>query len=310
MAVEAVETQNEPRPVALDLHGSVGRVFELLRVEPRKHPADRSRLVTGARRVDRARDDEAVDRTRHRDVVEAPSLRLGSLVLDLLHLLVVGGREARSRRRIGNAEAEATVGQAEDLVRVARCSVAACVGDDDDLELEALRAVDREQPDDIGALLLGNRFELGGADDALLANEAHEALDVGPAQLLVRARQPRQLAQVRVAAPPVPLREHREVVVVVGDHALAETLEGEPRSETCQAVVALLERAEELGVAIREARRQRALEPDEQGPALGSPPQVHERVVRHAHERRGENGDERLVVVAVVQEPQVGRGGR
>ena len=185
--------------------------------------------------------------------------------------------------------------------------MAARVGDDDDLELEALRAVDREQPDDIGALLLGNRLELGGADDALLADEAHEALDVGPAQLLVRAGQPRQLAQVRVAAPPVPLREHREVVVVVGDHALAETLEREPRSETGQAVVALLERAEEPGVAIREARRQRALEPDEQGPALGSPPQVHERVVRHAHERRGENGDERLVVVAVVQEPQVGQ---
>ena len=222
-------------------------------------------------RVDGARDDQAVDRTRHRDVVEAPPLRLGGLVLDLLHLLVVGGWEARSRRRIGHAETEAPVGQAEDLVGVARCSVAACVGDDDDLELEALGAVDREQPDDIGALLLGNRLELGRADGALLADEAHEALDVGPAQLLVRAGEPRQLAQVRVAAPPVPLREHREVVVVVGDDALAEPLEREPRSETGQTVVALLERAEELGVAIREPRRQRALEPDEQRPALGAP---------------------------------------
>ena len=199
--------------------GASVAVFQLLRVEPRKHPADRSRLVAGALRVDRARDDEPVDRTRHRDVVEAPPLRLGGLVLDLFHLLVIRGRAALSRRRVDDPETEAAVGQAEDLVRVARCSVAAGVGDDDDLELEALRAVDREQPDDVGALLLGNRLELGGADDALLANEAHEALDVGAAQLLVRARQPRQLAQVRVAAPPVPLGEHREVVVVVGETA-------------------------------------------------------------------------------------------
>ena len=184
--------------------------------------------------------------------------------------------------------------------------MAARVGDDDDLELEALCPVDREQPDDIGALLLGNRLELGGANGALLADEAHEALDVGAAKLLVRAGEPRQLAQVRVAATPVPLREHGQVVVVVGDNAFAEPLEREPRGETRQTVVALLERAEEPGVAIREPPGQRPLEPDEQGPALGSPAQVHERVVRHAHERGRENGDERLVVVAVVQKPEVG----
>ena len=33
---------------------------------------------------------------------------------------------------------------------------------------------------------------------------------------------------------------------------------------------------------------------------------MHERVVRDADERRGEHGHERLVVVAVVQQPQVG----
>ena len=70
--------------------------------------------------------------------------------------------------------------------------VAARVGDDDDLELEPLRRVDRQQPDHVGALLLGDRLELGGADRVLLRDEADEALDVGAAQLLVRARQPRR----------------------------------------------------------------------------------------------------------------------
>ena len=109
--------------------------------------------------------------------------------------------------------------------------VAARVGHDDDLELEPLRGVDREQPHRVGALLLGDRLELARADRLLLADEAHEPLDVRPAQLLVRARQPGELAEVRVPAAAVPLRQDGEVVVVLGDDPLAEPLEREPRRE-------------------------------------------------------------------------------
>ena len=88
--------------------------------------------------------------------------------------------------------------------------------------------MDREQPHRVGALLLGDRLDLARAGRLLVAHEADEALDVGPAQLLVRARQPRELAQVRVAAAAVPVREHGEVVVVLDDDLLAQPLEPEP----------------------------------------------------------------------------------
>ena len=54
-------------------------------------------------------------------------------------LLVLGGRQPLSGVGVGRAEAEAAVRQAEDLVGVRRRAVAACVGDDHDLELEPLR---------------------------------------------------------------------------------------------------------------------------------------------------------------------------
>ena len=91
--------------------------------------------------------------------------------------------------------------------------------------------MDREKPHRVGVLLLGNRLELTGTDGLLLADEADEALDVAAPQLLVGAREARELAHVRVAAPAVPLREHGEVVVVVGDDPLAELLQREPGSQ-------------------------------------------------------------------------------
>ena len=123
---------------------------------------------------------------------------------------------AAAGRGVGDPEAEAAVGQAEDLVGRGRVAVAAGVGDHDDLELQPLRRVDRQQPDGVGALLLCDRVPLRRPDRLLLLDEADEAFDIGAAQLLVRAREPRQLAQIRVAPAPVPLREHGEVVVVVG----------------------------------------------------------------------------------------------
>ena len=203
-------------------------------------------------------------------------------------------------------EAEAAVGEGEDLVGGRRAArVAARVRDHDDLELEPLRGVDREQPHGVGALLLRHRLELRRAERLLLVDEADEALDVAAAQLLVGAREPHQLAQVRVAPLPVPAREHGEVVVVLADDLLAEPLERDARRRRDEPLVALLERADQLLVALVERRRQRALDAREERPPAGVAADQDERVVRDADERRREHGDERLVVVAVVQQPQV-----
>ena len=163
---------------------------------------------------------------------------------------------ALAGRRVGDAEAEAPVGEAEDLVGRGSVAIATGIGDDHDLELEPFRRVDRQQPHRVGSLLLGHSVALGRADRLLLLDEADEALDVGAAQLLVRAREPRQLAQVRVAPAAVPLREHGEVVVVVGDDPLAEALEREPRRRVGEPVVTLPERTQKprvVGVEISRA---------------------------------------------------------
>ena len=180
------------------------------------------------------------------------------------------------------------------------------VGHDDDLELESLGAVDREQPDHVGALLLGDGLELGGPDGVELADESDEPFDVRPAQLLVRARQAGELAEVRVPAAAVPLGQDGEVVVVLGHDPLAEPLERETRCVARQTVEALAERPHEPRVALRQPGGDRALEPDEERPPLRRAPEQDEPVVGDPDERRGEHGHERLVVVPVVQEPQVG----
>src|SRR5205085_7239083 len=102
-----------------------------------------------------------------------------------------------------------------------------------------------------------------GAERLLIGDEAHEALDVGPAQLLVRAREARELAHVRVPPPAVPLREHGEVVVVLADDPFAQTLERQSGHRRRQPLVALTKCADETRVAFREPRRQRALEAGE-----------------------------------------------
>src|SRR5207237_2238249 len=97
----------------------------------------------------------------------------------------------------------------------------------DALELQTLRRVDGQQPDGVRAFLLRDRLELAGADSLLVADEADEAFDVRAAQLLVRAREPGELADVRVPPPAVPLGEDGEVIVVLGDDPLAQALERE-----------------------------------------------------------------------------------
>src|SRR5206468_7812669 len=68
---------------------------------------------------------------------------------------------------------------------------------------------------------------------------------------------------------------------------------------------ALTEGPDEALVLRREAFRHRAFEPGEDGPSP-SAPNEQEPIVRDADERRGEHREERLVVVAVVEEPEVG----
>ena len=183
--------------------------------------------------------------------------------------------------------------------------VATGVRDDDDLELQALRRMDGEQPHGTAALLLGDGFELLRAERVLVAHEADEALDVRSADRLVLAREPPELAEVREATAPVPAREHGEVVVVLAERSARTSLEPDPGGRAHEALVALEERAQQALVAGLEPFGKRALERGEERPARCVSAQQHERVVRDADERRREHGRERDVVVAVVQQPQV-----
>ena len=165
-------------------------------------------------------------------------------------------------------EPEASVREAEDLVRSR--SLAPRIRDDDDLELEPLGGMDRQEPDRVGTLLLRDGVALARAGGLLLGDEPDEPLDVGPAELLVRPRETGELAEVRVAALPVPTREHGEVVVVLDEDSLAEQLQREPRRALDEALVALQERAHEPPVVLREIGRQRPLDALEDRPPLGA----------------------------------------
>ena len=87
---------------------------------------------------------------------------------------------------------------------------------------------------------------------------------------------------------------------------LAKELERRGGSRVEEPVVALAEREQQAPVVLGEVARKRPLQRAEDGLALGLRPDQHERVVGDADERRGQHREERLVVVAVVQEPQVG----
>ena len=205
-------------------------------------------------------------------------------------------------------EAEPAVGEREDLVGRRRpVGVAARIGDDHDLELEPLGAVDRQQPDRVGALLLARPPRAAPAPSASWSRmKRDEALDVAAAQLLVGAREPHQLAQVRVAALAVPARRGRRGRSRARrDDLLAEPLEREARRRRDEPLVALLERADQPPSSSSSASGSERSMPVKSGRRPGVPADQHERVVRDADERRGEHRGERLVVVAVVQQPQV-----
>ena len=131
--------------------------------------------------IDRARDDQPVDRPRHRDVVEAQPLGLAPRPCALpgpprrrtrrARLLVIGSATLKPKRPSESARISCAR---------RRRPVAACVGDDDDLELEALGGVDRQQPHRVGALLLRDRLELARADGLLLATKRTKPSTSGP----------------------------------------------------------------------------------------------------------------------------------
>ena len=295
----AVDPQPEPRLIPHDL-----AALELLDFEPVQDPSDRRACVT-LFGVDGAGNDQLVDRAGHRHVVEAQPFRLVGRQLRVAHLVVRERRLPPTRRRIGDLEAEAAVRETDDLLAGRLRPLPARIGDDDHLELEPLGRVDRQQPDGTRSFLLRDRLQLLDPRRVLLEHEADEALDVRAAQLLVGTREPRELAQVGVAAAPVPLREHREVVVVLDEDLLAETFEPDGPRNRSQPVVALTEGLQQPPIALRQPGGETLFEPGEKGPLRRRAPQQHERVVGDADERRGQHGDERLVVVPVVQEAQV-----
>ncbi len=222
----AVDPQDDARSFSLELDRKVGRGLNLLPGrEALENPPDRRRLVCRACRIDGSRDDEPVDRARHCHVVQAQALGALFRLPRLLHSVVCICAAPLARDRIRDAEAETAVRQREDLVGGRRRLVAAGIGHDDDLELETLGGMDREQPDRVGALLLRDRLELPRADRFLVTNEADEAFDVRAAELLVGPSEACELAEVRVATATVPLGKDGEVVVVLGEDPLAETLE-------------------------------------------------------------------------------------
>ena len=204
---------------------------------------------------------------------------------------------------MGDLEAESSVGEGEDVGD--RRPETTGIGDDDDVELEPFRRVDRQQAHRVGTFLLRHGVGLLGADGLLPGDEANEPLEIRAAQLLVRSREARELAEVRVPPLPVGSREHREVVVVLAEHSLAEELEGGVGRELEQAVVPLPKREQHAAIVVREVGGQSSLDAAEDRLAMGVRPDQDERVVRDTDERRCEHGQERLVVVAVVEEPQI-----
>ena len=261
-----------PRAAEADLHALDHRIRDLRREESN---GTQCVVVPGDHVVHFRRVAVGVNHRNHGDTELAC----------FLHRLVFVCAPALAGNRVGDAEAEAAIREREDLVRRRRRPVAARVRNHDDLELEALGGMDREQPHCVASLLLGDCLELTRADGLLVANEADETLDVRSPQLLVRTCEPRQLAQVRVPPPAVPLRQDGEVVVVLGDDALAQTLERQARGRGRQAVVPLAERVQQLDVAFGKRIGEVALQCDEERPFRGGPSQQEKRVVRAADER-------------------------
>ena len=204
----------------------------------------------------------------------------------------------------GDLEREASVGRGEQAGD-AGVGLAAGVGERDDVELEALGRMHREDPDGIDLLLGERRLRLLRRELREGADEREEAGEVGSAQRLVVACEADQLAHVGVAAAAVGLRETGEVVVVLGHDALEQIGDGELLRRVHEPVEALPERPHQPRVVLVKAVRQPVLEPAEER-GLGRAAKRVETRVGDADERRREHGEQRPIVVAAADQPEVG----
>ena len=91
-----------------------------------------------------ARHDQLDAGACHGDVVETQALGVLLALARRAHLLVTARPSALSGRGMRDLEAEAPVREREDLVRRGRLTIASRVRDDDDLELEPFRRMDRQ----------------------------------------------------------------------------------------------------------------------------------------------------------------------
>ena len=167
-----------------------------------------------------AADDQVVAGARHRDVLQPPALLGRGGVLRLPQLRVPERRAEPAVQRMHRLERNPPVGGDQHVGRAGAAGDAPGVGDDDDVELEPLGRMHRHQQHRLAALVGDRRLALPGRQIGLLLAELHEPLEIRPAHALELAGQPDQLADVRLAAVAVGLREQREVVVVVGDDPL------------------------------------------------------------------------------------------
>ena len=295
------------RPCHAHLHPRPADLDQPLRVEPDvEHPAERRdrRLVVGLGHA--AADDQVLPRPRHGDVVAAPALLLLGPLLELGQLL-------ETQRRPGDAgvgagpKCDPAVAIDEYIGRPSSARPATGVGDHHHRELEPLGGVDRHQQHRVAALVRDRRLALARRQVGLLLEEAHESLQVGAAQLLVLACQPNQLAHVGQAAIAVLPRQQRQIEVMLGDDRLAQPLQAQPGQSLHQPVVAQLEGLTEavvvLGQRLRPARR---LEGADRRRPAGRQPDQGETVVGDADKRRSQHRQQRPVVGAVDQQPQVG----
>ena len=188
--------------------------------------------------------------------------------------------------------------------RDAGVGLAAGIGERDDVELEPLRGVHREDPHGVDLLLGERRLRLLRGELRERADEREEACEIGPAQRLVVAREADQLAHVGVAPAPVGLRQAGKVVVVLGHDPLEQVGDAELLRRVDEPVEALPERAHQPRVVLAQPIGDAVLEPAEER-RLGRAPQRVEAGVRDPDERRREHREQRAVVVAAADEPQV-----
>ena len=123
------------------------------------------------------------------------------------------------------------------------------------------------------------------AERVLLSDEADESRKICAANRLVLTCETAELAEVGEPTRPVPAGEHREVVVVLGQNLLAESLEAHSGGGCDEAIVPLEKCPEQVSVLDREPFGQALLDCGEERSPRCIAPKQDERVVRDPDER-------------------------